>query len=231
MTSATAPEVFQLPARPANLKLAEGAGGNALTWDASADAKVTGYSVYRANGAGGNYTKLAEKVTANKYTDSTAVNGTTYFYAVTSLTAVNESYYSDAASTVIQAVPVPATLQAEAFTAMSGVELENCSDTGGGQDVGHFDADDYIEFKISVATAGSFTLDYRLATANGSTGFEVWVDGAKAVDVMAVPNTGGWQTWITKTSAPFAMTAGNHTLRLKSVGKEWNINWLKVSAQ
>jgi endoglucanase len=231
LVSATAPEVFQLPARPANLKLAEGSNSNALSWDASTDAKVTGYSVYRATGASGNYNKLADKVTTNKYTDSTAVSGSTYFYVVTSLTAANESYYSEAASTTIQSVPVPAILQAEAFTAMSGVQLESCNDTGGGQDVGYFDPDDYIEFKINVAAAGNFTIDYRLATANGSTGFEVWLDGAKAVDAMAVPNTGGWQTWVTQTSTPFAMTAGNHTLRLKSIGKEWNLNWLKVNAQ
>lgn len=231
LTSATAPEVFQLPARPAGLKLVEGSSGNVLNWDASTDAKVTGYSVYRSTGAGGNYSKLADKVTGTTYTDTTAASGTTYYYALTAVTAANESYYSDAASTAIVAVPVPATLQAEAFTAMSGVQLENCSDTGGGQNVGYFDPDDYIEFKISVASAGNFTIDYRLATANGSTGFEVWVDGVKAVDAMAVPNTGGWQTWLTQTSAPFALAAGNHTLRLKSVGKEWNLNWLKLNAQ
>lgn len=231
LVSATAPEVFQLPDRPAGLKLTEAANGNTLSWTASTDAKVTGYNVYRASSAAGNYAKLADKVTAATYADTSAVAGTTYYYVVTAVTAANESYYSDAASTTLQYVAVPATLQAEAFTAMSGVELENCSDTGGGQDVGHFDPDDWIEFKISVASAGNFTIDYRLATANGSTGFEVWVDGVKAVNVMAVPNTGGWQTWVTQTSAPFAMTAGNHTLRLKSVGKEWNLNWLKVNAQ
>lgn len=231
LVSATAPEVFQLPARPAGLKLTEGAGGNALSWTASTDAKVTGYNVYRASSAAGNYAKLADKVATATHADSTAVPGTTYYYVVTALTAANESFYSDAVSTTLQYVPVPATIQAEAFTAMSGIELENCSDAGGGQDVGHFDPDDYIEFKINVATAGQFTLDYRLATANGSTGFEVWVDGVKAVNVMAVPNTGGWQAWVTQTSAPFAMTAGNHTLRLKSIGKEWNLNWLKVNAQ
>lgn len=231
LVSATAPEVFQLPERPAGLKLTEAANGNTLSWTASTDAKVTGYNVYRASSAAGDYARLADKVTAATYADTSAVAGTTYYYVVTAVTAANESYYSDAASTTLQAVAVPATIQAEAFTAMSGVQLENCSDTGGGQDVGHFDPDDWIEFKISVATAGNFTIDYRLATANGSTGFEVWVDGVKAVNVMAVPNTGGWQTWITQTSAPFAMTAGNHTLRLKSVGKEWNLNWLKVNAQ
>jgi endoglucanase len=236
LVSPTAPEVFKLPARPAGLKLTEGAGGNALTWNASADAKVDGYNVYRSTSLAGPYAKLADKVTTPTYTDTTAVAGTMYYYVVTARAPAaggfyNESFYSDVASTSVKYVPVPATLQAEAFTAMSGIETESCSDTGGGQDVGHFDADDYVEYKISVAAAGSFTIDYRLATANGSTGFEVWVDGVKAVGAMAVPNTGGWQTWITQTSAPFAMTAGEHTLRLKSVGKEWNLNWLKVNAQ
>lgn len=231
LVSATAPEVFQLPERPAGLKLAEGAGGNALSWTASTDAKVTGYNVYRATSAAGSYAKLADKVATPSYNDASAASGSTYYYVVTALTAANESFYSDAASTTLKHVPVPATLQAEAFTAMSGIQLENTSDTGGGQNVGHFDPDDYIEFKINVATAGNFILDYRLATANGSTGFEVWVDGVKVLDAMAVPSTGGWQTWVTQSSAPIVMAAGNHTLRLKSVGKEWNLNWLAVRAQ
>jgi len=231
MTSTTAPEIFKLPARPVGLTLTEGAGSNVLAWNASPDARVAGYNVYRSTSVPGPYARLADKVATPAYTDTTATAGATYYYVVTALTAADESFYSDVASTAVKYVPVPATLQAEAFTAMSGVELESSSDTGGGQDVGHFDADDYVEYKISVAAAGSFTIDYRLATANGSTGFEVWIDGVKAVGAMAVPNTGGWQTWVTQTSAPFAMTAGEHLLRLKSVGKEWNLNWLKVNAR
>lgn len=230
LTSAAPPEVFQLPARPTGLKLLEGSGGNALSWTASPDAKVTGYNVYRASGAGGGYAKIADRLATPSYTDSSATPGTTYHYVVTAVTAVNESYDSDAASTAIQALPVPALIEAEAFSAMSGIQLEACSDAGGGQDVGHFDPDDYIEFSIAVATAGRYSLDYRLASANGSAGFEVWVDGAKALDAMAVPNTGGWQSWVALTSAPLALAAGHHSLRLKSVGKEWNINWLKVNA-
>ncbi|GGY41678.1 cellulase family glycosylhydrolase [Pseudoduganella albidiflava] len=231
MAGTTAPEVFKLPARPAGLKLTEGAGGNVLAWDASTDARVAGYNVYRSTSVAGSYAKVADKLATPAYTDTTAAAGTTYYYAVTALTAADESFHSDVASTSIKHVPVPATLQAEDFTAMSGVQTETCSDTGGGQNVGHFDADDYVEYKISVATAGNFTIDYRVATASGSTGFEVWVDGVKAVGAMPVPSTGGWQTWSTQTSVPFAMTAGEHTLRLKSVGKEWNLNWLKVNAR
>lgn len=231
MVSASAPEVFKLPARPTGVTLTESAAGNVIAWAGSTDAKVTGYNVYRSTSLAGTYAKLADTVATPTYTDTTAVAGATYYYAVTALAAANESFYSDVASTSIKYVAVPATLQAEAFTAMSGVQTETSSDTGGGQNVGHFDADDYVEYKISVAKAGTFTIDYRLATANGSTGFEVWVDGVKAVNAMAVPNTGGWQTWVTQTSVPFPMSAGDHTLRLKSVGKEWNLNWLRVNAQ
>lgn len=231
MAGTTAPEVFKLPARPAGLKLTEGAGGNVLAWDASTDTRVAGYNVYRSASVAGSYAKVADKVATPTYTDTTAAAGTTYYYVVTALTAADESFHSDVASTSIKYVPVPAMLQAEDFTAMSGVQTETCSDTGGGRNVGHFEADDYVEYKISVAAAGNFTIDYRVATANGSTGFEVWVDGVKAAGAMAVPSTGGWQTWSTQTSVPFAMAAGEHTLRLKSVGKEWNLNWLKVNAR
>jgi glucan 1,3-beta-glucosidase len=150
---------------------------------------------------------------------------------VTALTAADESFHSDTVSTAQQAVVVPATLQAEAFTAMRGVQLENCSDTGGGQNVGHVDPDDYIEFRIHVIAPGAFGIDYRLASANGSSGFEVWVDGVRVLDALPVPNTGGWQNWLTLSGAPFTLTAGEHTLRLRSVGKEWNLNWLAVKAR
>jgi endoglucanase len=231
MTSTTSPGVFKLPARPSGLTLTEGAGGNVLAWDAGRGARITSYNVYRGTSVAGPYAKVADNVAIPTYTDTTVEAGITYHYVVTAVAAGNESFYSNVASTSIKAVPVPATLQAEAFTAMSGVQTETCNDTGGGLNVGHFDADDYVEYKISVATPGNFTIDYRLATANGSTGFEVWVDGVKVVGAMAVPSTGGWQTWVTQTSVPFAMTAGEHTLRLKSVGKEWNLNWLKVDAR
>jgi len=51
------------------------------------------------------------------------------------------------------------------------------------------------------------------------------------VDTRAVEATGGWQTWVTKSSGTFALTAGNHTLRFRSLGKEWNINWFEIKKQ
>lgn len=220
--------IYTLPKRPTGLKLVQGTGNVALNWTANNETDLTGYKIYRGITPGSG-TLLAEGVKTNTYTDSTAVDGITYYYTVSATDAEDESYRSDEAANKINYTALPGKVEAEAYSSMSGIQLEDCSDTGGSKDVGYFEPDDYIEFKVSVATAGNFTIDYRLATANGSTGFEVLIDGVK-VDGMAVPNTGGWQSWKTYTSPSFAMTAGNHTLRFKSIGKEWNINYFDVKA-
>ena len=113
---------------------------------------------------------------------------------------------------------------------MSGIQTETTSDTGGGTNVGHFETGDFIEFKIKAATAGNYTIDYRLASQTGSTGFDVLIDDV-VVDTIDLAATGGWQTYITKTGKSFAMTAGNHTLRFRSIGKEWNLNWFEMKKQ
>jgi endoglucanase len=220
--------IYTLPKRPTGLKLVQGTGNVALNWTANNETDLTGYKIYRGITPGSG-TLLAEGVKTNTYTDSTAVDGITYYYTVSATDAEDESYRSDEAANKINYTALPGKVEAEAYSSMSGIQLEDCSDTGGGKNVGYFEPDDYIEFKVSVATAGNFTIDYRLATANGSTGFEVLIDGAK-VDAFVVPVTGGWQSWKTYTSPSFAMTTGNHTLRFKSVGKEWNINYFDVKA-
>jgi autotransporter-associated beta strand protein len=53
-----------------------------LSWTASAGAES--YVILRALSSGGPYTAIAEGVTATNYLDATAINGTTYHYAVSS---------------------------------------------------------------------------------------------------------------------------------------------------
>lgn len=117
--------------------------------------------------------------------------------------------------------------QAENFDSQSGIELENSADEGGGQNIGYADPGDYLEYSITAASDGTYYIDYRLATDPGSDGFEVSIDGV-VVDTVTVEPTGGWQEWITQTGAEFAMTAGQHMLRIDFIGKEININWFEI---
>ncbi len=76
------------PAVPTNLAATPGDAMVTLSWTASAGA--TGYNVKRATTSGGPYTQLAAP-TSNGYTDSSVVNGATYYYVVSALTAAGES--------------------------------------------------------------------------------------------------------------------------------------------
>jgi hypothetical protein len=74
-----------------------------LSWNASTSSNLKGYAVYRAETAGGAFTKLTvSPVAATTYTDSTVASGRTYYYVTTSVDGNNvESGYSNQAVAVV----------------------------------------------------------------------------------------------------------------------------------
>ena len=73
-----------------------------LSWTGSTSV-VSGYNVYRSTTSGAGYTKLNGSLApAGSYTDSTVVNGTTYYYVTTAVDGTGtESAYSNEATAVI----------------------------------------------------------------------------------------------------------------------------------
>jgi fibronectin type 3 domain-containing protein len=62
------------------------------------------YNVYRGTASGGPYAKLVGDITSNVWQDTSAENGTTYFYTVTAVNTSSdhqESAYSNEASATI----------------------------------------------------------------------------------------------------------------------------------
>src|SRR5690606_18523517 len=59
--------------------------------------------------------------------------------------------------------------QAESYTAMSGVQTEATSDTGGGQNVGWIDAGDWMAYGgITIPATATYRVEYRVASPGGS---------------------------------------------------------------
>ena len=127
----------------------------------------------------------------------------------------------------------PGTIEAEQFSAMFGIRTETSTDsgggTGGGINIGYVDVGDWLEYSIDVQTSGTYTIEYRLASDYGSDGFTTLVDGTQ-IDQQQVPNTGGWQSWVTK-SATVDLQAGSQTLRINAIGNLWNLNWIRFTLQ
>jgi hypothetical protein len=110
---------------------------------------------------------------------------------------------------------------------MYGVQIENCSDVGGGQDVGFTDPGDWMDYDVNVQSAGLYVFTYRVASGNGGARFQLQ-RGQGVYNTVDVPNTGGWQTWTTDTLTA-SLTAGLQTFRIAVLKGGFNINWFKAS--
>ncbi|QKG56598.1 family 16 glycosylhydrolase [Hymenobacter sp. BRD128] len=121
------------------------------------------------------------------------------------------------------------TLQAEAANVNSGMVAEPCSDIGGGQDMGHIAAGNYLVFNnINFPVTGAYTLSYRVASPNGGTVSSDLNAGAIQLGNTAIPATGGWQTWTT-VSKTVNINAGTYNLGVYAQTAGWNINWLSIT--
>jgi hypothetical protein len=126
------------------------------------------------------------------------------------------------------AIPIPGTVQAENFTTMNGIQTHATTDAGGGLNVGYIDAGDWLDYKVNVQTAGTYNIQYRVASLNGGGSIQLKSDTA-VLATTAVPSTGGWQTWVT-VNATANLAAGEQTLRLQVPVGGYNINWIGFSA-
>jgi chitinase len=123
---------------------------------------------------------------------------------------------------------VPATIQAESYCTMSGVQTETTTDAGGGQNVGYIDANDYMIYRVNVPTTGSYKIQYRIASQSGggSIRFEK-AGGSPVFGTIAVPSTGGWQNWQTITHN-VNLTAGQQEVAIAAAAGGFNINWFSI---
>src|SRR5579863_7908947 len=142
--------------------------------------------------------------------------------------------------------PVPGTVQAENYdtggqgvaynvtsingTANSyrsdGVDLEVTTDTGGGHDLGWTAGGQWFKYTVNVATAGSYTVTFRVAAINAVTD-ALHISNSSGTNLSGsvhVPATGGWQTW-TNVTATVTLPAGQQTLTINQDNAGWNINY------
>jgi endoglucanase len=125
-----------------------------------------------------------------------------------------------------------ATVQAESYSYMSGIQTEATSDAGGGLDVGWTDAGDwlsYINTPVNIPTSGTYTIAFRVASAvgGGKISFEE-AGGGAVYGVANVSNTGGWQNWTT-VKLTVNLTAGSHKFGLGIPAGGWNLNWFSIT--
>src|SRR5580658_6396623 len=114
-----------------------------------------------------------------------------------------------------------------------GVDLEETADTqdtsaaGGAYDMGWTTPGQWFNYTVEVATAGSYTVSFRVASPYGVTDalHIASSSGTNLTGAVAVPNTGGYQTWTTVT-ATVTLPAGQQTLTVDQDSNGWNFHYM-----
>ncbi|CAZ95078.1 MULTISPECIES: carbohydrate-binding protein [Zobellia] len=121
-------------------------------------------------------------------------------------------------------------MEAEDYTNMGGVEVENTTDTNGGQNVGYIDAEDWMSYAdVTFPISGDYTVSYRVASRDGGGSLSLDLNaGSIVLGERSIPKTDGWQNWTT-VSHTVHVDAGTYNLGIYAITGGWNINWLKIS--
>jgi endoglucanase len=121
---------------------------------------------------------------------------------------------------------IPGLIQAESYSAMSGIQTQSTSDANGGQNVGWIDQGDWMDYTVNAATAGMYAVSFRVATPNTGASFQLRTSSGTVLATVNVPSTGSFQTWQTVTTTA-VLPAGVQTLRVYASGApQWNFNWM-----
>jgi hypothetical protein len=115
------------------------------------------------------------------------------------------------------------------YRALDAVDIQNCTDAGGGYNIGWVSAGEWLEYSIYAAETANYTFTLRAASAaSGTGGMRIYIDEADVSGLLTVPITGGWQTWTNVTKPDIPLTQGNHTLRIFIASGEYNINYADI---
>jgi len=117
------------------------------------------------------------------------------------------------------------------YRTTDGVDIEATTDTGTGYNIGWTAASEYMKYTVNVATAGTYTVGFRVAAPAAVTG-ALNLSNAAGTNLSGnvnVPATGGYQTWQT-VNATVTLPAGQQILRVNELAAGWNLNNLVFTA-
>jgi poly(3-hydroxybutyrate) depolymerase len=125
----------------------------------------------------------------------------------------------------------PGSATGVAYRSDEDVDIEVCTDAGGGYNLGYATSGEWLEYTVDVAYAGNYKLDLRVASNGDGRTLSFTMDGTPVATNVAIPNTEGWQTWVTTSVNSVSLTAGKHILRMIIGSTSYvNVNYIAFSS-
>lgn len=113
------------------------------------------------------------------------------------------------------------------FRADEDVDIESCTDVGTGYNIGYATAGEWLEYSVNVATAGTYNLTLRVAVEGTGRTLSILAKGVAIATNVAIPTTGGWQTWQDLVIPNITLTAGAQVIRVTIGATDYvNLNYM-----
>jgi subtilisin family serine protease len=94
------------------------------------------------------------------------------------------------------------------------VDIETTTDPGGQYSLGYVVAGEWLKYSMSVTTPGIYTVETRVASQGPGGICHIEVDDVDVTGALALPDTGGWQSWRSVAFGGIPLAAGSHVIRL-----------------
>ena len=113
------------------------------------------------------------------------------------------------------------------------VDIRFTSDVNGTYNIKSVRAGEWLAYTVNIASAGTYAIDIRYASSGTGGTIHFAVDGVNVSGAIALPDTGGWNTWTTTTKTGVTLPAGTHVVTLVvdangSGGTAADINWFRI---
>ena len=118
-------------------------------------------------------------------------------------------------------------VESESYSSSNGVQLESCSDEGGGLNVGYIDTSDWMEYDLEIPMDGEYQVSIRAASLDGGGRLSL-ADESTTLGALDIPSTGDWQNWTTVTGPEISLRKGTIKLRMTATTGGFNLNWFEL---
>lgn len=178
--------------------------------------------------------ELVDSVNGLSYTFTNLIPMTEYNIGVQACDYsgnISKQVSSTVSTIELTGIAIPGKIEAEDYTNMDGIQLEDCSDVGGGKNVAYIDQGDWLTYTIDVKEDTELRSAFRLAAKSSAGSLTFTDDQENILAEISVPVTGGWQNWETVISDPFTLPLGIQTVKITANSKDFNINWIEIKGK
>ena len=108
------------------------------------------------------------------------------------------------------------------------VDIEVCTDTGGGYDVTSTAAGEWLQYTVMAQYAGYYNLSLRYAAPSNGCVVQITCKGQDQTGSWLLPSAGSSSTWATVTK-PVLLEYGHQILHINILNGGFNLNWMELT--